>query len=66
MTKRLVIIGGLEDNKDELLNTFEPPEDDRIVLTFHYYSPWDYVSNWWGRTTWGTAKDIEDMERDMK
>ncbi|GIN67372.1 MULTISPECIES: cellulase family glycosylhydrolase [Bacillus] len=64
--RRLVIIGGLEDNKDELLNTFEPPEDDRIVLTFHYYSPWDYVSNWWGRTTWGTAKDIEDMERDMK
>lgn len=64
--ERLVIVGGLEDNKDELLNTFEPPDDDRIVLTFHYYSPWDYVSNWWGRTTWGTSKDIEDMERDIK
>ncbi|WP_026587003.1 cellulase family glycosylhydrolase [Bacillus sp. NSP9.1] len=63
---RLVIIGGLEDNKDELLNSFELPDDDRIVLTYHYYSPWDYVSNWWGRTTWGSAQEIAEMERDIR
>ncbi|MGN9865523.1 cellulase family glycosylhydrolase [Bacillus swezeyi] len=64
--QRLVIVGGLEDNKDELLNSFEPPDDDRIVLTYHYYSPWDYVSNWWGRTTWGAAKEIAEMEQDIR
>ncbi|TWK02298.1 Endoglucanase D [Bacillus licheniformis] len=64
--QRLVIVGGLEDNKDELLHLFEPPDDDRIVLTYHYYSPWDYVSNWWGRTTWGSAAEISEMEEDIK
>ncbi|MDA7025824.1 cellulase family glycosylhydrolase [Bacillus sp. CLL-7-23] len=64
--QRLVIVGGLEDNKNQLLHHFEIPHNKRVVLTFHYYSPWDYVSNWWGRTTWGTSKDIIEMEQDIK
>ena len=47
-------------------HSFEPPDDDRIVLTHHYYSPFDYVSIWWGRTTWGSAAEISEMEEDIK
>ncbi|PTM59508.1 cellulase family glycosylhydrolase [Desmospora activa] len=65
--ERLVIVGALHDNGDNLVDdSFEVPDDEHLILTFHYYSPWDYVAGWWGNTTWGTAQDRQQMENDLR
>ncbi|SDZ05439.1 Aryl-phospho-beta-D-glucosidase BglC, GH1 family [Evansella caseinilytica] len=64
--QRSVVVGGLHDNHEELINTFVVPEDDNLILTFHYYSPWDYVAGWWGNTSWGTEQEIQTMKQDLE
>ncbi|MCR8630579.1 cellulase family glycosylhydrolase [Paenibacillus radicis (ex Xue et al. 2023)] len=61
--KRLLVIGAEGDNSEMAVDHLVIPQDRYIIATFHYYSPWDFVSNWWGRTTWGTDDDKKEMDK---
>lgn len=63
--KRLVVLPPLWTDTYKM-RYFRAPKDPYIIIGVHYYSPWDFTANWWGRKTWGTQKDIEQMEKDIK
>lgn len=47
------------------------PDDDRTILSVHYYSPSDFTiadktSTWGFRETWGTDADFEYLDGQMK
>lgn len=64
--QRLVVIGGIGDNDEQAVEHLPVPADPYTIATFHWYTPWDFVSNWWGRTTWGTDSDKAEVERHFK
>ncbi|MEZ0536511.1 cellulase family glycosylhydrolase [Caldicellulosiruptoraceae bacterium PP1] len=64
--KRIVVIPALSCDSYKMAKYFEVPKDENIILTFHYYSPWNFTANWWGKTTWGNEEDLKNMEKDLK
>ncbi len=64
--KRLVMVCGLLNDSEKTLESFKAPHDKYIILSVHYYAPWDFVSNGWGKITWGTSKDKEYPDRIFK
>ncbi|KAG9103258.1 hypothetical protein FRC07_010050, partial [Ceratobasidium sp. 392] len=66
--QRVVSLPGLNDNAQYLNQWFTPPNNytsDKWSVQFHYYSPWDFVSNSWGRTFWGTEADKAAVVNDI-
>ncbi len=70
---RDVVIGPVQWNSAELLNTLELPDDPHLIATFHYYSPFEFThqgAEWnadadqWLGTTWdGTDAQKADVTR---
>jgi endoglucanase len=58
--RRMVVVGWTTETG------FVMPNDPNTILTFHYYSPWDFVADWWGHTTWGTDADKQAMVAEVK
>ncbi|KAG8725680.1 hypothetical protein FRC12_024134, partial [Ceratobasidium sp. 428] len=66
--QRVVSLPGLNDNAQYLDQWFTRPSNysiDKWSVQFHYYSPWDFVSNSWGRTFWGTDADKAAVVNDI-
>ncbi|HOJ92066.1 MAG TPA: cellulase family glycosylhydrolase [Dictyoglomaceae bacterium] len=64
--KRLVVVPPLSTDTYKAEKYFVPPKDPNIIIGIHYYSPWDFTANWWGRKTWGTQADKEQMDKDIR
>ena len=72
--ERFVIIAGLNSQDPQEMKPLQLPEDDRrIILTVHYYKPFDFTHQGapWipGKKAgirWGSASDIADMQRDFQ
>jgi endoglucanase len=64
--KRLVVIPPLWTDTYKAEKYLIPPKDENIIIGIHYYSPWDFVANWWGRKTWGSEKDKAQMDNDIR
>jgi endoglucanase len=64
--KRLVVVPPLWTDIYMMEKYFKPPKDSNIIIGIHYYSPWDFTANWWGRKNWGTTSDVMQMEKDIK
>ncbi|KAJ3054353.1 hypothetical protein HK097_002017 [Rhizophlyctis rosea] len=58
--KRNLLLPTLNTNIDRGIKWFKFPAqpDSNLILTVHNYDPWDFVSNSWGKTWWGTADDL--------
>lgn len=63
--KRLVVLPPVSTDTYKM-KYFRAPKDPYIIIGVHYYSPWDFVANWWGRKTWGSQRDIEQMDKDIR
>ncbi|SDH33403.1 Cellulase family 5 [Microbacterium pygmaeum] len=72
---RLVIIGGAQMGTLAGLVGIEPPADDALVLSLHYYepfafthqaAPWESESAGWAGTRWGTASDRQAVTADLE
>jgi len=61
--KRLVVVAGLWNDSEQALEHFIAPDDEHIILTVHYYSPWDFLNNWWGRSVWGSDEDKQEVDQ---
>ncbi len=64
--KRLVVVPPLWTDTYKAEKYFVPPKDPNIIIGIHYYSPWDFTANWWGRKSWGTERDKEQMDKDIR
>ncbi|CAE7228285.1 unnamed protein product [Rhizoctonia solani] len=66
--QRVLSLPGLNDNSQYLTQWFTPPNNytsDKWTVQFHYYSPWDFTSNSWGKTFWGSDADKAAVESDF-
>jgi endoglucanase len=67
-SKRIVVLGGLGDNAVNMVQWLQLPSSNitnPYALTFHYYSPWDFVALAWGKTTWGTDTEKAAVDADF-
>ncbi|CAE6446872.1 unnamed protein product [Rhizoctonia solani] len=66
--QRVLSLPGLNDNSQYLTQWFTSPNNytsDKWSVQFHYYSPWDFTSNSWGRTFWGSDADKATVDSDL-
>ncbi|KEP47406.1 glycoside hydrolase family 5 protein [Rhizoctonia solani 123E] len=66
--QRVLSLPGLNDNSQYLTQWFAPPNNytsDKWTVRFHYYSPWDFTSNSWGKTFWGSDADRAAVDSDF-
>jgi endoglucanase len=71
---RDVVVGPAEMNTLAGLSDLELPEDNRLIVTIHYYLPlpfthqgahwWPHASDWLG-TRWGTPTERENVRSDL-
>jgi endoglucanase len=71
---RYVMLGTAEWGGIGAMNRLQLPDDDHLIFTFHYYSPfafthqgaeWVSGSNAWLGTTWGTSEDRAAVRDDF-
>jgi endoglucanase len=71
---RRVIIGPAAANTLDALEDLQLPDDDHLVLTFHYYAPfrfthqgawWEQDSDAWLGTRWGSEHDRAVVSADL-
>lgn len=63
---RIVVIGAEGDNSEKAVAHLEVPSDPYLMVTFHYYTPYPFISNSWGDTSWGTPEDKAELNRYFK
>ncbi|HTV28337.1 MAG TPA: cellulase family glycosylhydrolase, partial [Xanthobacteraceae bacterium] len=73
---RTVIIGPGYWNSLNHLQYLQVPQQDRnVIITFHYYQPFHFThqgeesvpgSERWIGTSWGTAQDLNNLQRDFQ
>ncbi|KAG8918358.1 hypothetical protein FRC02_002429, partial [Tulasnella sp. 418] len=65
--KRIISVPPLHSNIEmgNLYFKTPPLPDPYWTYQAHYYTPWDFISNWWGRTFWGSPADRALMKQDI-
>ena len=74
--KRTLMIGPANWNSINSLNSLQVPDDDNIIITVHYYSPFEFThqgANWvenserWMGTKWeATSSQKEAIDKDIE
>ncbi|EMD65765.1 glycoside hydrolase family 5 protein [Bipolaris sorokiniana ND90Pr] len=67
-SKRVVTLVGAGEDGVKTSLWFKKPDDkfkNPWGIQFHYYSPYDYVFQAWGKTTWGSEADKASLEGDL-
>jgi endoglucanase len=71
---RWVVVGTAEWGGIAAMERLRLPDDDRLIFTFHYYSPFEFThqgaewvagSSAWLGTRWGTRQDSAAVRRDF-
>jgi len=64
-TDRVLIVAGYNTNIQHTIDYFEKPTDtveDRLMLSVHYYDPYDFALNEKGTGEWGSEADKTAMK----
>ena len=62
---RVLIVSGYNANINNTIESFVKPNDtstDRLMLSVHYYDPYDFTLNENGTSSWGTESEKSDMQ----
>ncbi|MBQ2803588.1 MAG: cellulase family glycosylhydrolase [Lachnospiraceae bacterium] len=70
-TERYLLLAGYWTDIDSSCQGIQMPEDERVILSVHYYSPAQFAiaeaGNSWGyESTWGTKEDFAYLEGQME
>ncbi|KAH6620417.1 endoglucanase D precursor, partial [Boeremia exigua] len=67
--KRVVNLVGSRQDGEQTALYFQPPDTTKYKnpwgIQYHYYSPYDYIFNAWGKSTWGSDADKATLETDI-
>ncbi len=68
---RYLILAGYWTDIDRTCEGIVIPDDDKVILSVHYYSPSDFAiaeagTSWGYRSTWGTEEDFAYMEEQFQ
>ncbi|KAF1838812.1 glycoside hydrolase [Decorospora gaudefroyi] len=67
-SQRVVTLVGAGEDGQKTIQWFKEPDSkfkNPWAIQYHYYSPYDFVFQAWGKTTWGTAADKTALESDI-
>ncbi len=62
-TRSLIITSHAAAMDETGLKDVKIPDDDRIIVSIHYYSPWDFAGNEDSRSDWGTDSDKAELDK---
>lgn len=68
-TDRVLILNGYNADIDYTVSGFVKPTDtseDRLMLSVHYYEPYDFTLNGSGTTIWDEDEQIEDIVNQLE
>ncbi|KNG47492.1 glycoside hydrolase family 5 protein [Stemphylium lycopersici] len=67
--KRVVTLVGAGEDGYKTIQWFEKPDESKYKnpwgIQYHYYSPYDFVFQAWGKTIWGSSADKASLEADI-
>ncbi|KAF2198955.1 endoglucanase B [Delitschia confertaspora ATCC 74209] len=66
--QRVVTLVGLGEDGAKTSQWFERPDakyKNPYAIQYHYYSPYDFIFQAWGKTIWGSAADQAALEADI-
>lgn len=64
--RHLMITGYAASSAKENLAAIELPEDDKLIVSVHAYTPYNFALNTAGTSTWDVSKDTWDIDSLMK
>lgn len=62
-TRTLLITGNAAAMDETNLKSIKIPDDDRIAVSIHYYSPWEFAGNENSRSDWGSDADKKELDK---
>lgn len=62
-TRSLIITSHAASIDETGVNDVKIPNDDRIIVSIHYYSPWDFAGPDNDKADWGTDSDKSDLDK---
>lgn len=63
-SSRILIITSHAASIDaDAVSGIKVPDDDRIVVSIHYYSPWDFAGDSSGTSQWGSDSDKAELDK---
>lgn len=70
-TTRYLVLAGYWTDIDKSCQGILMPQDNRVILSVHYYSPSDFAiaeagTSWGYRSTWGAEEDFAYMEEQFE
>jgi len=64
--RHLMITGYAASSSRDNLAKIKLPEDDKLIVSVHAYTPYNFALNTKGTSTWDVAKDARDIDSLMK
>lgn len=62
-TRSLIITAHAAAMDETGIKDVKIPDDDRIIVSIHYYSPWDFAGNEDSRSDWGSDADKKELDK---
>ncbi|KFA49921.1 hypothetical protein S40293_01290 [Stachybotrys chartarum IBT 40293] len=66
-SKRVLVVGPLGNSWPNMVQYpgYPPDVENPVILSYHFYGPWDFTATAWGRTWWGNDEDKANMESEI-
>lgn len=62
-TRSLIITAHAAAMDETGIKDVKIPDDDRIIVSIHYYSPWDFAGGEDSRSDWGSDSDKKELDK---
>lgn len=62
-SRALIITSHAASIEADAVNDIVVPDDDRIIVSIHYYSPWDFAGGENGKSDWGSDSEKKDLDK---
>ncbi len=61
-SRHLIVTTHAASIDETSVNALKVPDDDRIIVSIHYYSPWDFAGNESKVSEWGSDEDKKALD----
>ncbi len=62
-SRALIITSHAASIEADAVNDIVVPDDDRIIVSIHYYSPWDFAGGENGKSDWGSDSEKKELDK---
>lgn len=62
-SRALIITSHAASIEADAVNDIVVPDDDRIIVSIHYYSPWDFAGGENSKSDWGSDSEKKELDK---